>query len=443
MERVKIGLAVIGLPSFDIARARAVGNDCKEMLAGLGTEVVKNEVSSLDEARRASKDFRTEQVDFLVIQHGTFSPANLSIELIRNLELPIVLWGIPEPPLDGSAYRCGSLVGLTMHGSAIRKSGKRFQFIFGLPKDEAVKLPLERLIRVIYASKKLSNSRIGLFGGRVPGFYVSDYDELMLRNVLGPEVIHVDLSDVLLEYEKISDSQVRHDAERIMRTYRIQGLQESDIITSSKVYVAVMNIIERNDFDASAIKCYPEIRDKHEKGVCFVNSRLNDQGVVAACEGDIYGAVTMMIQRFLTNGVAFFADLVQINREENNGLFWHCGAGPISLARSPKQVKITQYYRGKGGASVEFPLKPGRVTIARLTEKDGRYALFFTGGEALETEMILKGTPLWVKLDAQVDSLLGKIFDLGMEQHYSLIYGDIEEDLAQLCDVLDIEALKV
>ena len=35
----------------------------------------------------------------------------------------------------------------------------------------------------------LRELRIGSIGGRVPGFFTSNYDEMLLRNKIGPEVI--------------------------------------------------------------------------------------------------------------------------------------------------------------------------------------------------------------------------------------------------------------
>ena len=72
--------------------------------------------------------------------------------------------------------------------------------------------------------------------------------------------------------------------------------------------------------------------------------------------------------------------------EGDYGVAWHCGAAPCGLCKPGYQPELhcsaTVEGGGVKGCTGEFPLKPGRVTLARLGEKrdgDGFRMLVATG----------------------------------------------------------------
>ena len=60
---------------------------------------------------------------------------------------------------------------------------------------------------------------------------------------------------------------------------------------------------------------------------------LNTTGLVAACEGDLTSAVSMLALRYLTKGdVVTLMDLVSVDSEDESVLLWHCGPTSPALA---------------------------------------------------------------------------------------------------------------
>ena len=116
---------------------------------------------------------------------------------------------------------------------------------------------------------------------------------------------------------------------------------------------------------------------------------------------------------------------------------------PPSLASEQSQITIQKQFRGLDrGASIEFPLKTGRVTIARLGVRQNGYRMFIATGEALPTGMILRGTCSRVKMDAPVSDVLERIATNGIAHHYAIVYGDHREKLLEVCQLLDIEVVQ-
>ena len=73
-------------------------NKAKKFLEDLGAEVYSNlpAVNTVDEARSTWNFFKEKNIDGVVLFNGTFSLGNLMIEIIRNIDLPYLVWGMEE-----------------------------------------------------------------------------------------------------------------------------------------------------------------------------------------------------------------------------------------------------------------------------------------------------------------------------------------------------------
>ena len=93
---------------------------------------------------------------------------------------------------------------------------------------------------------------------------------------------------------------------------------------------------------------------------------LNDGGKPGTCEADVYGMATTLVLQWLANEPSFIADLVDLDTESNTAVFWHCGVAPIHMADPEAPRRAAIHSNRRKPLLNEFPLKPGRVTIARL-----------------------------------------------------------------------------
>ena len=93
------------------------------------------------------------------------------------------------------------------------------------------------------------------------------------------------------------------------------------------------------------------------------------------------------------------------------------------------------------GVTDEFPLKPGRVTLARLGEtRDGDgFRMLVCTGDGLDTDLFVRGNPLKIKFDAGCDAVRKEVIENGWEHHYALMYGDQAQALSDLCRNMNIE----
>ncbi|MGC8949568.1 MAG: hypothetical protein ACP5OK_09565, partial [Thermoprotei archaeon] len=209
--------------------------------------------------------------------------------------------------------------------------------------------------------------------------------------------------------------------------------------------------------DCLGIRCWTEIESYYGIFPCFVMGRLTQSGIMSSCEADIYGALTMLIQykASLESVPPHFIDWTIMHPNlPNVFLAWHCGNAPPILACANHPSVLTYhsgYYKSRGikcYGVLDTIVKPGKVTICRLTEDEGRFKMLITKGEIIElndavSKAALKpGSGSWVKVD-NLEKLYKIIALEGFVHHASMIHGDYTECIKQACSILNIRTVEI
>ena len=91
----------------------------------------------------------------------------------------------------------------------------------------------------------------------------------------------------------------------------------------------------------------------------------------------------------------------------------------------------------------QFPLKPGRVTFARLSQARGEPKLVISAGEMLKRDMAFTGTSGVVRFDRDADVMLSRVMDSGLEHHLGLVYGDYVDQLKSVAASLELPIVEL
>ena len=170
-------------------------------------------------------------------------------------------------------------------------------------------------------------------------------------------------------------------------------------------------------------------------------SMLSDQLTPCSCEADVNGTVTQLMLQWLSGEPAFGTDVVSFDLEEDKVVVWHCGLAPLSMADPEVRPRATIHSNRQLPLLMEFPLKPGRVTVARLSEATGGYRLVVGGAEMLRAPMSFSGTSGVLRFDRPAADVLDTMLSAGLEHHISLTYGDHVPALLALARMLDLPVL--
>jgi L-fucose isomerase-like protein len=120
---------------------------------------------------------------------------------------------------------------------------------------------------------------------------------------------------------------------------------------------------------------------------------------------------------------------------------WHCGQAPLSLADPSFAKRATIHSNRRMPLLFEFPLKPGSVTLARLSQALGRTSMVIAEGEVLSAPPSFSGTSGVVRFNRPAALVRDRLIAGGVEHHLALVYGDHKDAVEHVAARLDLPLL--
>lgn len=420
-------------------------------------EIVTNEA----EARKAKARICGGEYDLLLIQVSTFADGNIILPLAET-GVPMGLWAVPEITPNG-AIPNNSFCGINMYGSILHQYVDRslaYKWFFGDIRDPLFIDRLRVTVRALGALRSLRGARVGLIGGIAPGFNDLYYDERQTKQTLGITV------DRTLEFSDVKDKALSYTAEQIdpivdaicSECARVASdTTRMGLENTARVYKAFEEIVKEREYDAIAISCWPRFRKELGIVVCSVIGRLLENGIVAACEGDVDSAISMLMLSKLTDTQPMLMDLSKPDFSDNSVLMWHCGSAPKRYAdrngvlfdghyKPGSRVTCMDNIRVSGANNMYYAEQP--VTIARFTN-NYQSVLTFSGSFIDKTDHGYDGSRGWIgnmTMDGaplSTLSLVNTIMTNGLQHHFPIVSGHVEAEVREIAAWLNIAPVEV
>ena len=124
-------------------------------------------------------------------------------------------------------------------------------------------------------------------------------------------------------------------------------------------------------------------------------------------------------------------------------MLWHCGLAPFSMADPESSPTATVHSNRRKPLLGEFPLKPGRVTLARVSRSRGQHRIVVGGGDMVRAPLAFSGTAGVIRFDRSVDRVMSTVMDEGLEHHFGIVYGDVQEELRALASLLAMPIVNI
>ena len=99
-----------------------------------------------------------------------------------------------------------------------------------------------------------------------------------------------------------------------------------DLIKSMRLYRAIKKVCQEENLEALTLSCFKLIEQIDTTG-CVALSLLNDDGIIAGCEGDLQSVFTLLAVKALTGKDGFMANPSMINSRTNELILAHCTVG--------------------------------------------------------------------------------------------------------------------
>jgi L-fucose isomerase-like protein len=439
-----LGLVAIARTTFDMTLATEVTALLRAHLHAAGLPLAGPEapVTTLDEARAAAAAF-ARPPDLLLILQATFADTSMVMALAESLDAPLLLWAVPEAH-TGGRLRLNSLCGVNLAAHALTRAGRPYETLYARPDDTAALRPVWTALRAGQARRRLRQMRIGRVGEHPTGFETCAYDADRIKSVFGAAVVPVELAGVFSAAAR-ADETVVAEVKRGLEVHvrDLDRLDQPALHGTLGVYTALRDLADTQRLDGVAVRCWPEFFTELGCAACGALSLMTNDHTPCSCEADVNGTLTQALLQTISGEAAMGADIVSVDDDLDGLVLWHCGLAPLSMADPTAQPVGTVHSNRQKPLLFEFPLKPGAVTLARLSEASGSYRLVIGVGEVVRAPKHFSGTSGVVRFARPARAVLADILAEGLEHHTALTYGDHAEVLFSLAKMLKLPTMRL
>ena len=244
-----------------------------------------------------------------------------------------------------------------------QKAGKR---VVLLPTSDWSEL--ERVAGLMRVAPRMRQTRI-LQVGAPQGTEAACSAE-RIKERLGTEVIPIDNNQIIEAHKAVDPKAAEAEAEQywISKARQIVEPSREQIIDSVKLYLVVKDLMIKHGAQA--------IASSHCMGLpakgCLTFSKLNDMGLVGACEGDMDSTLTMLMFAYAFGLPGFITDPV-FDTSQNALIHFHCTCATQMDGRGGERLPFTIRTQSDSeqGVSLDVEQRVGQpVTCAKFIDLD-------------------------------------------------------------------------
>lgn len=349
----------------------------------------------------------------------TLSPDDFSILFIATggVERLVIqhFESLPRPAIMLADGMQNSLAAALEISSWLRARGMKSEILHG---------ELTEIVKRIFvlhsnftAQRRLFGMRIGVMGIPSSWLVASNVDYLLAKRRWGVEYTDIPLERIYEYFDGITDDEVGESCALLAgKALACREASPEDLIKAMRLYRAIKRIVEEERLSAVTLSCFRLI-DRTGTTGCLALALLNDEGIIAGCEGDLQSVFTMLTAKVLTGKPAFMANPSVINARINEVILAHCTVG----LNQTEQFIIRNHFETESGIGIQGMLPTGDVTIVKCgSECLDEY--YLTSGTLTENTNYINmcRTQVRIKLDSPAEYFLKN--PLG--NHHILLHGN-------------------
>ena len=210
------------------------------------------------------------------------------------------------------------------------------------------------LQQVEKAHKTLLGSRLGIIGKPSDWLISSIADKEQIMAKLGIELVDIPMQALFDAIDKQDDKTNTENADGDTIQKSLPGAE--------RIYQALKDVVVQYRLQGFTLRCFDLLTTIKNTG-CLALAKLNAEGYVAGCEGDVPAMLTMMIVRSLFGISGFQANPANINPEAGEVLFAHCTI-PLDMV---EHYEYDTHFESGIGVGIRGYMKEGAVTIFKVS----------------------------------------------------------------------------
>jgi len=277
---------------------------------------------------------------------------------------------VKEPYLLLSSSLHNSFAASLEIASFLKQKGEKVEIIHG--DSDYIARKIKGLSKIFEAKSRLASTKLGVIGKPSDWLIASDVDYKKIKDNLGISLIDIEMDELVKEI-----NQRHHFAHHKLNHIKNKGFDSKSIDGALKIYNGFKAIVNKYKFDGITVRCF-DLLEIYKNTGCLGLSLLNDEGIIAGCEGDIPALISMTILHYLTDEPVFMANPSSIDIDKNEIILAHCTL-PLNM---PDEFYLKTHFESGLGVGIKGNIKEGKATIFKLSRDGKEY--FVSGGEIIE-----------------------------------------------------------
>jgi L-arabinose isomerase len=365
--------------------------DLTEQIEAEGVDVVDfGLVDNAEAAYAAVQLMKAARLDLIFCDMLTYATSATWGIVAREIDVPIVLVALQPlraldyahatthmqlandnicalPEFAGVAVRMGKPVPPTVIGT--------------LRGDPAATAEIAEWCNVARVLHDLKGARIGHFGHVLEAMLDMHTDPTALTAHFGVHVVQTEPDDLMCQFRTVAEADAKAREREILSFFDTpdpqsdpltEKLTAADLDMAARASVALDRFVDQKHLDGLAY--YYEAEDGSPmrqllSSLIVGNSLLTAAGFPMCGESDLKTCLAMFIFDRMNIGGSF-AEFHPIDFDEDFILVGHDGPHHINVADGRPALRSLRQYHGKpgAGASVEFQIKEGPITMLSITQ---------------------------------------------------------------------------
>ena len=236
--------------------------------------------------------------------------------------------------------------------SYLRQQSIKGEIIHG--KSEYISRRLQLLSKVEESRKALTGCKLGVIGHPSDWLIASNANVQVVKMKLGVQLENIPIQELL---NTISDIAEHDSKEKTSETKVKEALPGAE-----RIYEALKRLTERHHLQGFTLRCFDLLTAVKNTG-CLALARLNAEGIVAGCEGDVPAMLSMKIAQSLIGVTGFQANPSTIDPETGEIVFAHCTI-PFNMV---ERYELDTHYESGIGVGIRGFMHEGPVTIFKVS----------------------------------------------------------------------------
>ena len=217
-------------------------------------------------------------------------------------------------------------------------------------------------------------TRLGVIGKPSDWLIASKVDYSKAKSIFNIELFDIEISELI----DIYNSKISAKLDSFTILAHKNTFKQSEIDKAYLLYLSIKDLVNKYNLKGLTIRCF-DLLSTICTTSCLAFALLNDEGIIATCEGDIPSMISMYLIQEKCGCPSFQANPSQIYVESNEILLAHCTI-PLKMCLS---YNLDTHFESRIGVAINGYLDHKDIYILKINNEFNDFVLL--KGTVIET----------------------------------------------------------